>query len=140
MKKIIYLLFLVPLVLTAGLDISKINKTLSSMTSSKEKLKFFNANSKIKMKRELTFTSIEKANIILFPKQNSKVSQISIVDSYSALRGNKKYIGAIYLRKERTQIVFIKERLENNSLTLPSKYDKYIITECQLNPVCLLKL
>jgi len=140
MKKIIYLLFLVPLVLTAGLDISKINKTLSSMTSSKEKLKFFNANSKIKMKRELTFTSIENANIILFPKQNSKVSQISIVDSYSALRDNKKYIGAIYLRKERTQIVFIKERLEKNSLTLPSKYDKYIITECQLNPICLLKL
>jgi len=140
MKKIIYLLFLVPLVLTAGLDISKINKTLSSMTSSKEKLKFFNANSKIKMKRELTFTSIENANIILFPKQNSTISQISIVDSYSALRDNKKYIGAIYLRKERTQIVFVKERLENNSLTLPSKYDKYIITECQLNPVCLLKL
>jgi hypothetical protein len=141
MKKIIYLVFFLPILLTAGLDISKINKTLSSMTSSKEQLKFFNANNKIKMKKKLTFTSREKANIILFPKVNtSSVSKISIVGSYSALRDNKKYIGAIYLRKERTQIVFIKERLENNSLTLPSKYDKYIITECQLNPLCLLKL
>ena len=140
MKKIIYLLFLAPLVLTAGLDISKINKTLSSMTSSKEQLKFFNANSKIKMKKELNFTSVENATIVLFPKQKTIINQVSIVDSYSALRDSKKYIGAIYLRKERTQIVFIKERLESNNLTLPAKYNKYIITECQLNPVCLVKL
>jgi len=140
MKKIIYLLFLVPIILVAGLDISKINKTLSSMTSSTEQLKFFNANSKIKMKKKLAFTSVENANIILFPKEDTTVTQISIVDSYRALRENKKNIGAIYLRKERTQIVFIKERLDSNNLTLPSKYNKYIITECQLNPICLLKL
>jgi len=138
MKKIIYLISFLPLLLFAGLDISKINNTLLSLSSSSKLLKFYNASSDIRMKEKLTFTSIDNADIILFPSKNLKINKLQIVNSYKELRENLKNIGAIYLRKERTQIVFIKERLEENSLVLPKKYKKHIITECQLNPICLL--
>ena len=138
MMKLIYLLFLTPIFLTAGLDVSKINTTLESFTSSKQ-LKFYNANKSIKIKEELTLSSFDNADVILFPKEK-KLKKLAIVNSYGALRESKKNIGAIYLRKGRTQIVFIQERLKNNGLSLPEKYQKYIITECQLNPICLLKL
>jgi len=138
MKKIIYLVSFLPLLLFAGLDISKINNTLLSISSSSKSLKFYNASSDIRMKEKLIFTSIDNADIILFPSKNLKVNKLQIVNSYKELRENSKNIGAIYLRKERTQIVFIKERLEKNNLILPEKYKKHIITECQLNPICLL--
>lgn len=139
MKKIIYLLFFLPLILVAGLNMSKINSTLSSIAASKP-ITFFNADSSINLKGDLIFTTIDNADIILFPKELTKVKNIGITGSYKSLRDSEKYIGAIYLRKERTQIVFIKERLESNHFTLPDKYKKHIITECQLNPICLLKL
>ena len=138
MIKLIYLLFLTPIFLTAGLDISKINTTLESFKFSKP-LKFFNADKSIKIKENLTLASLDNADIVLFPKDR-KFKKMAIVNSYAALRENKNNIGAIYLRKGRTQIVFIEERLKSNGLSLPKKYKKYIITECQLNPVCLLEL
>jgi len=46
---------------------------------------------------------------------------------------------AIYLKKGRTQIIFVKERLKNNGLDLPKAYKKHLINECKLNLLCFLK-
>lgn len=123
-----------PILLFSGLDLSKINTILLSMKSASRTLNFFNANSKIRITKELIFTTKENAYIILFSKKNVGDNQLNIVDSYQALHDNKKNIGAIYIRKERTQIVFVKERLENNDVSISSKYNNHIITEKQLQP------
>ena len=138
MKKLLYISLIVPLFLVAELNVNKVSKALAHIKAiqSNRVLKFFNANKNIKLKEELKFTTREDANIILFPKK--KTNKITIVDSYRALQINKNSIGAIYLKKGRTQIIFIKERLEKSGLTVPSSYTKQLLNECQINPICLL--
>ena len=138
MKKLLYISLIVPLFLVAELNVNKVSKALAHIKAiqSNRVLKFFNANKNIKLKEELKFTTREDANIILFPKK--KTNKITIVDSYRELQINKNSIGAIYLKKGRTQIIFIKERLEKSGLTVPSSYTKQLLNECQINLTCLL--
>ena len=138
MKKLLYISLLLPLLLVAGLNVNKVSNTLAHIKSVKtdKVLKFFNSNKDIHLKKRLNFTSKENADIILFPKNKS--NKIVIVDSYKALQMNKNSIGAIYLKKGRTQIIFIDERLKKNGLKLPNSYNKHLLSECQINPICLL--
>ncbi len=138
MKKLLYISLLLPIFLVAGLNIDKVSNTLAHIKSVKtgKVLKFFNSNENIDFQKKLKLTSKENADIILFPK--NKINKIVIVDSYKALQINKNSIGAIYLKKGRTQIIFIEERLKKNGLTLPRSYNKYLLSECQINPICLL--
>jgi len=135
MKKLFYIMALLPVVLFAGLNIKKINNTLSSIKSVKT-LTFYNDNKNIDLKDTLKFTSKTKASIIIFPNQNVK-NKMVIVNSYKALVTNKNSIGAIYLKKGRTQIIFIKERLQRNGLSLPTSFKNNLLSECQINPICL---
>ena len=136
MKKIIMPLFFIPIFALAELDIDKLNNVLLSIKSSHE-LKFYSSEVDEKIDKSLKFTSLNDADIILFPEEiNNK--KMMIVHSFKELKANKNSIGAIYLRKGRTQIIFVKERLENNGLVLPKFFNKYIISTCQLNPTCLL--
>ena len=140
MKKIINILIILPILVFAGLDISKVNSALSSIKSSKlpsSPLKFYNSNKNLDLKKELTFTSQSRADIVLFPKRK-KINKVSVVDSYKALKRDKKSIGAIYVKKGRTQIVFVKERLQKNGFDLMKISKKYLIPECQLKSICLL--
>ena len=137
MKNIIYILLLIPVISMAGLNIEKINNTLSNIKSSNStKVTFFNKNKKIDLIGQLKFTSSSKASIILFSNSKQKVT---IVNSYKALKMNKNSIGAIYVKKGRTQIVFVKERLKRNGFFLPNSLKKHLLSECQLSPICLLK-
>jgi hypothetical protein len=138
-RKYLYMLLLTPLLSFADLDIEKINAVLSSIESDKS-LSYFSDNKRILGKLNIKKTdSSKKADVLLFPKgKNSK--KIVIVDSYSKLKKDKKSIGAIYVKKGRTQIIFVNERLEEKGLSLPKQYKKYCITECYLSPLCLLKL
>ena len=135
MKKILYFLLIIPIFLTAGLNVSKVNSALISIKSTKP-LKFFNANRNINLHKKLKLTTFEKANIILFSNKVNK-NKLTITSSYKALRTNKNSIGAIYVKKGRTQIIFIEERLKEHGLSLPSSFKKNLLSECQLNPVCL---
>jgi hypothetical protein len=131
MKKILLLLFL-PIFIFAELDVVKVNKALLGIKS-KKILNFHNSNNKIKFNENLKFTSLNNADIILFSSDKHQ-SKMIIVNSYKKLILNKNSIGAIYLKKGRTQIVFVKERLASYGLTLNSKFKKYIIPEWQLSP------
>jgi len=138
MKKLFYMMAFAPLVLFAGLNINKINNTLLSIKSA-ETLTYYNNKKTIDFKNKLRFTTLSKANIILFPNQKIK-NKMVIVDSYKALGMNKNSIGAIYLKKGRTQIIFIKERLKRNGLSLPASFKNNLLSECQVNPMCFLDL
>ena len=137
MKKILYFLLIIPIFLIAGLNVSKVTNVLTSIKSTNP-LKFFNANKNINLNGKLNLTSFENANVVLFSNRISK-NKLNIVNSYKALRTNKNSIGAIYVKKGRTQIVFIEERLQKNGLSLPSSFNKNLLSECQLNPICLLE-
>jgi len=139
MKKIITLIIF-PLFLFAELDISKVNSALLSITSSKtssKPLTFYNNNRRINLKRTLTITSQNLADIILFPKQKKKTDKAFVSDSYKVLKRYKNSIGAIYIKKGRTQIVFVKERLEKKGFHLNEIGQKYLIEECALEAICL---
>ena len=46
---------------------------------------------------------------------------------YRLLKSYDNIVGAFYWRKGRSQLVFIKERLENHQIKLPQNYTKFII-------------
>ena len=137
MKKILYFLLIIPIFLIAGLNVSKVTNVLTSIKSTNP-LKFFNANKNINLNGKLNLTSFENANVVLFSNRIGK-DKLNIVNSYKALRTNTNSIGAIYVKKGRTQIVFIEERLKENGLSLPASFKKNLLSECQLNPICLLQ-
>ena len=141
MKKIITISILFPLFVFAGLDVSKINFALSSIKFSKlssPSLKFYNNNKSLNLNKKLRSESQTSADIILFPTRKN-INKAFIVDSYKALRKYKNSIGAIYIKKGRTQIVFVEERLENSGFELMDKARKYLIEECKLQAICLLE-
>lgn len=54
-------------------------------------------------------------------------SPIVFVTEYQLLKKSEKIVGAIYWRKGRSQLLFLKNRLEKNNITLPAKYHKFIV-------------
>ncbi len=139
MKTNIYLLLYIPLLLFSDLNIEKINSVLSNIKLNNNPVIYFSKNrdffSKLKVKKS---NSINKADIIIFPKKNN-TDKMTIVDSYDKLKQINNSIGAIYIKKGRTQIIFVDERMKTNALKLSSKYNKYIIKECYLKEFCLLE-
>jgi len=53
-------------------------------------------------------------------------NKIFLTNNYRKLLSDKKYFGAFFWSKSRPNIVFIKDRLKKNNISLPSNYDKYI--------------
>ncbi|CAA6815441.1 MAG: Unknown protein [uncultured Sulfurovum sp.] len=137
MKKILLILLFLPIFVFAELDLAKVNKALLGIKSNKT-LSFYTTNNRIKLKGNLNFTSFKEADILLFSKKPDK-KKLTIVDSYKSLKTHKNSIGAIYIRKGRTQIVFVQERLEMNGLKLASNFKKHLIHDWQLSAEALLK-
>ena len=137
-KSNIYVVLIIPLLAFSDLNIEKVNGVLSSIKSDNNPLTYYTADTKFMNKLHIPKSdSSQKADVLLFPK-NKKVKKTMIVNSYSDLKNNKKSIGAIYMKKGRTQIMFVDERLKAKGLKLSPKYSKYIIKESYLCPLCLL--
>ena len=143
MKKIaFYWLLLLPILSFADLDINKVTKVLLSLEQNKS-LKYFNESKSLMNKFQvnsngLHFSSLKEADI-LFMSKITKDSKLVITDSYEKLqKSNKNVIGAVYIKKDRTHIFLIKERLKKSGLKVPYEMNKYLISECYLNLVCLL--
>ena len=138
-KSNIYLLLLMPLLAFSDLNIEKVNLLLSSIRLHNKPLTYYSTDKNFINKLiVLKANSYKRADVVLFPK-NKKVKKSIIVDNYSDLKNNKKSIGAIYIKKGRTQIIFIEERLRAKGLKISSKYSDYIIKESYLSPLCYLK-
>jgi len=132
MKKLIYILSLGITLLCADIDIMKVSDTLSNIYG----VKYYNNDKSILLDSTVPTTTLKKADIVLFPA-GLDINKITIVNSYAKLRLEEKSIGAIYTFKNRTQIIFVRERLKKNSLSLSKELNQYIINECQLNLICL---
>ena len=55
-----------------------------------------------------------------------KQNKLFFTNNYKKLMANEKYYGAFFWSKSRPNIVFIKQRLEANSVLLSKEYLKYI--------------
>ncbi len=131
---------LLPIIAFAELNMNEVNSVLLNIHASKE-LKYYSPKISNAINKKIKFTSLEDADILLFPKKtvNKKIlnSKILIVNSYKSLKKNKNSIGAIYLKKGRTQIIFIRDRLRDKKLTIPEKFNKYIVSNCHINQKCI---
>jgi hypothetical protein len=143
MKKVVfYWLMLLPILGFSDLDVNKVTKVLLSIEQNKP-LKYFNENVSLTSKfqknsKGLHFSSLAEADI-LFMSKIKKSSKLVITDSYEKLqKSDKSVIGAVYIKKERTHIFLVRERLKKSGLRVPSKMKKYLISECNLNLLCLL--
>ena len=130
------ILSMLPMLLSSNIDVQKVTNVLSHINAT-QPIKFYNANEKIDLRNRIELTTLEKANIVLF-SDKAYGRKLTIVNAYKKLRLNKQSIGAIYLKKGRTQIVFIQERLERNGLKLNAKFKKHLLHEWQLNPQLLI--
>ena len=136
MKKVLMILSILPIMLFSDIDVQKVTNILLNLNATKP-IKFYNANKKVNFTNSIELTTLDKANIVLFSHKEYG-DKITIVDSYKKMKLNKRSIGAIYLKKGRTQVVFIKERLDKNGLILNAKFKKHLLHEWQLNPQLLI--
>lgn len=72
-----------------------------------------------------TFRSILKRRKV---NDNAK-NPILFVTDYHYLKDSKDVVGAFYWRKGRSQLLFIKKRLEQHSIQLPKSYQNFMIDE-----------
>lgn len=59
---------------------------------------------------------------------NAKIPMI-FVTNYNLLKMSDHAVGAFYWRKGRSQLLFIKKRLDQYEITLPEEYQKFMIDE-----------
>jgi len=83
----------------------------------------------IKMANIVLITNIHDLNIVLKNKilQSNDKKPILFVTDYKLLEKSENIVGAIYWRKGRSQLLFLKNRLKKNNIELPKKYQKFII-------------
>lgn len=89
------------------------------------------------LSKRITLTNkLENADIILITNEEvlEKVLHRGIGNKailfgtqYRLLKSSQKIVGAFYWKKGRSQILFIKERLNAHHIHLPPKYKEYIV-------------
>ena len=77
----------------------------------------------------ILITNIYDLNSVLKSKafQSSTQRPIVFVTDYKLLNKSESIVGAIYWRKGRSQLLFLKDHLQKNHIKLPKKYHKFII-------------
>ena len=94
-------------------------------------------------KRMLLSAEPEKSDIILITNKSAlfKIMRekkwavkedkkpIFFVTDYRLLKNSFDIVGAFYWRKGRSQLLFIKNRLDAYNITLPSEYEDFLVDE-----------
>lgn len=57
------------------------------------------------------------------------VSPILFVTDYRILKNFSDIVGAFYWKKGRSQLLFIKKRLDDYNITLPKEYEKFTVDD-----------
>jgi len=135
--KNIILILLIPFLGFASLNVERISEVLSSIQKSGKSVQYFSRDKAFISKLSILKTdNLDSADIVIFPTSNITTKN-TIVNSFEKLRQSKNSIGAIYLKKGRTQILLVEERLKKAGLFIEPKYDRYVIKECYLTELCL---
>ena len=140
---LIFLLLVVSLAFGYEEEIHKVEaKILSEMAHILAK-----KSKKVKVATSPDLKYIIKYSKILYQVNNCKKAQIlitgdekllkrcnkpAIVTRYYLLKKYKNAIGAIYWKKGRPNVVFVKDRLEMFKIRLPDRYRKYLEREKNL--------
>lgn len=113
-------------------------KQVSVYTNDKEYRDVFRYSNKIVMtnlpeKSDIVLVTEERTLKSLMIKLNvsNANSQMPIifVTKYQLLELSKDIVGAFYWRKGRSQLLFIKNRLEQHNIKLPKEYQNFMIDE-----------
>ncbi|MFK5977112.1 MAG: hypothetical protein QM493_11465 [Sulfurovum sp.] len=103
-------------------------------TNDKEYIKIFKESKNIKLT-----SKVKNANIALITdyrtlkyvlkQSNSSDNRppILFATEYKLLKKSSDIVGALYWRKGRSQLLFIKKRLSKHGINLPNEYQNYII-------------
>jgi len=114
------------------------SKTMMSVyTTDKEYRKVFNTSKRIYLS-----SKPENSDIILITTRSALDSTLKrndadtsvkkpilFVTKYRYLKESKDVVGAFYWRKGRSQLLFIKKRLEQQNIQLPKAYRNFMIDE-----------
>ena len=107
-------------------------------TDDKEYRKVFSTS-----KRMVLSADPEKSDIILITNQSTLLKimrerrstverdekPILFVTDYRILKKSSDIVGAFYWRKGRSQLLFIKNRLDDYNITLPKEYEDFMVDE-----------
>lgn len=86
----------------------------------------------------MNISTQEFADYIILCSQEELLNEkaIVLVTSYALLKNNKRAIGAFYWKKGRPTIIFIRQRLKEQNIVLPSSMEKYYEDEKCLYELC----
>lgn len=73
---------------------------------------------------DANFVFVKKSKDIF--KECQKYDKLFFTNNYQKLLLDSRYFGAFFWNKSRPNIVFIKERLEYQSIKLPNEYEQFI--------------
>lgn len=79
----------------------------------------------------LVVTTCNNADFIIISKDyyTININKPAILLNSSDIKKYKNVIGALYWKKGRPQLIFIKERLELYNIKLPKEYERFLIEE-----------
>jgi hypothetical protein len=97
----------------------------------------YDVNKVLNYSTYLRITKCENADFMIIGKDSGEVdyNKPAIVFGEDLIRKVKNAVGAIYWRKGRLQLIFIKGRLDRYRIQLPGEYRRYLIDEFVLSKV-----
>ncbi len=109
---------------------------INVFTNDKEYRDVFKHSNRIKLSDKLEEADIvliteERAlnNILYSINSNGSIKPVVFVTNYHFLKISDDIVGAFYWRKGRSQLLFIKKRLNQHNITLPKEYQNFMIDE-----------
>jgi hypothetical protein len=97
----------------------------------------YDANKILRYSMYLRITRCENADFMIIGKGAEDVdyNRPAIVFGEDLIKRIKNAVGALYWRKGRPQLIFIKSRLDRFRIQLPSEYRRYLVDESVLSKV-----
>jgi hypothetical protein len=147
MKLLRVLLFLLVLVIPAFsqpnpdyIEVRLIEKILTDMAN-KQPVNVcvinYDVNKILNYSTYLRITNCENADFMIIGKDTEEINhnKPAIVFDENLIKKVENAVGALYWKKGRPQLIFIKNRLDKYKIQLPSEYKGYLVEESVLSKI-----
>jgi hypothetical protein len=147
MKTLRVLLFLLAFVIPAFsqpnpdyVEVRLIEKILIDMTD-KQPVNVcvinYDVNKILNYSKYLRITNCEYADFMIIGKDSEEIdyNKPAIVFDEDLIKKVKNAVGALYWKKGRPQLIFIKSRLDKYKIQLPNEYKGYLVEESVLSKI-----
>jgi hypothetical protein len=97
----------------------------------------YDANKILNYSKCLRITKCENADFMIIGKDSEEIdrNKPAIVFGEDLIKKVKNTISALYWKKDRPQLIFIKNRLDKYKIQLPSEYKGYLVDEPVLSKI-----